>query len=191
MFSSGQMPTILCCMCGVEIQQNAANMCVTCLRESVDITEGISRQLTIHSCRSCKRFLLPPWQEVELESKTLMAACLRKIIGLNKVKLVDAAWIWTEPHSLRLKIKLTIQKEVMHGAVLQQALQVEFTIRNRQCENCEQSYAQGTWHSVVQVRQRVDHKRTFYFLEQLLLKHHAHSDCINIVTFRDGMVNYL
>lgn len=32
----------------------------------------------------------------------------------------DAVWIWTEPHSLRLHIKLTIQKEVMNGAILQQ-----------------------------------------------------------------------
>jgi nonsense-mediated mRNA decay protein 3 len=48
----------------------------------------------------------------ELESKELLALCLKKIKGLNKVKLVDAGFIWTEPHSRRLKIKLTIQKEV-------------------------------------------------------------------------------
>ena len=42
----------------------------------------------------------------------------------------------------------------------------------------------------MQVRQRVAHKRTFYYLEQLLLKHNAHSDCLNIVTFRDGMDFY-
>jgi NMD protein affecting ribosome stability and mRNA decay len=48
----------------------------------------------------------------------------------------------------------------------------------------------GSWHAVVQVRQRVTHKRTFYYLEQLLLKHNAHSDCLNIVTFRDGMDFY-
>lgn len=42
----------------------------------------------------------------------------------------------------------------------------------------------------MQVRQRVTHKRTFYYLEQLLLKHNAHSDCLNIVTFRDGMDFY-
>lgn len=82
---------------------------------------------------------------------------------------------------MRLKIKLTVQKEVMNGAVLQQAAIVEFTIRNQQCKDCEASYAQGSWHAVVQVRQRVSHKRTFYFLEQLLLKHNAHSDCIRIV----------
>jgi nonsense-mediated mRNA decay protein 3 len=133
----------------------------------------------------------------------------------------DAVWIWTEPHSLRLHIKLTIQKEVMNGAILQQvtiqlhnilqalypffhfakgllytssvwlqAALVEFTVRNQQCKDCQQDFATGSWHAVVQVRQRVTHKRTFYYLEQLLLKHNAHSDCLNIVTFRDGMDFY-
>ena len=50
------MPTILCCMCGIDILQNPSNMCVTCLRASVDITAGIPRQLTIHSCRTCERW---------------------------------------------------------------------------------------------------------------------------------------
>lgn len=187
---NGTFATILCCMCSIEIQQNPANMCVSCLRQNVDITEGILRQLTIHSCRGCGRFLCPPWQSVQLESKELLAACLRKIPGLSKVKLIDAVWIWTEPHSMRLKIKLTVQKEVMNGAILQQAALVDFTIRNQQCKNCEASYAQGVWHAVVQVRQRVSHKRTFFYLEQLLLKHGAHSDTINIVTFKDGMDFY-
>lgn len=31
---------------------------------------------------------------------------------LLKVRLVDAGFVWTEPHSKRLKVKLTIQKEV-------------------------------------------------------------------------------
>lgn len=119
-----------------------------------------------------------------------MAVCLRKISGLSMVKVVDAVWIWTEPHSLRLKIKLTIQKEVTNGAILQQAVVVDFVIRNKQCKNCEAAYAQGAWHAVVQVRQRVEHKRTFLFLEQLLLKHNAHHECIRIVTFKDGMDFY-
>jgi NMD protein affecting ribosome stability and mRNA decay len=45
-----------------------------------------------------------------LESKELLGLCLKRIRGLNKVRLVDARWIWTEPHSNRLKIELTIQK---------------------------------------------------------------------------------
>jgi nonsense-mediated mRNA decay protein 3 len=119
-----------------------------------------------------------------------MVMCLRKISGLNKVKLIDAVWIWTEPHSMRLKIKLTVQKEVMTGAVVQQATVVEFTIRNQQCKHCEASFATGAWHAIVQVRQRVPHKRTFFYLEQLILKHEAHTECIKIVTFRDGMDFY-
>jgi nonsense-mediated mRNA decay protein 3 len=91
---------------------------------------------------------------------------------------------------MRLHIKLTVQKEVMGGAVLQQAVLVEFTVRNQQCKECQQNFATGAWHAVVQVRQRVPHKRTFYYLEQLLLKHNSHSECINIVTFRDGMDFY-
>lgn len=42
-----------------------------------------------------------------------------------QVKLVDAGFIWTEPHSRRLKLKLTIQKEVMNGAILQQTFVVD------------------------------------------------------------------
>ena len=181
---------VLCCVCSVEIQPNPANMCVNCLRNDVDITEGINRSMVIHSCRSCGRFLCPPWQNVALESKELLAACMRKIPGLSKLRVVDATWIWTEPHSMRLKIKITVQKEVAGGAILQQAAVVDFAIKNQQCKNCEASYAQGVWHGVAQVRQRVSHKRTFYLLEQILLKHHAHSDCINIITYKDGMDFY-
>ena len=186
---SQQLVSVVCCVCGCEIQQNPANMCVSCLRENVDITSGINKELTIHSCRSCNRWLCPPWMELQLESKELMATCLRKIGGLNKVKLIDAVWIWTEPHSLRLKIKLTVQKEVVNNAILQQAVVVTFTIRNQQCKDCEASYAQGAWKAVVQVRQRVSHKRTFFFLEQLLLAHNAHKECINIVTFKVPPIN--
>lgn len=64
----------------------------------------------------------------------MLALCLQKIKGLNKeVKLVDASFIWTEPHSKRIKVKLTIQKEVFHGAILQQMFVVEFVVQNQQC----------------------------------------------------------
>ena len=91
---------------------------------------------------------------------------------------------------MRLKIKVTVQKEVMNGAIMQQATVVEFVQRNQQCKNCEAYYAQGAWHAIVQVRQHVTHKRTFFYLEQLLLKHNAHSECLQIQTFKDGMDFY-
>jgi nonsense-mediated mRNA decay protein 3 len=37
------------------------------------------------------------------------------------------------------------------------------------------------------VRQRVTHKRTFLFLEQLILKHNAHEKTIGIVETPDGL----
>ena len=60
------------------------------------------------------RYLNPPnhWTTAELESKELLSLCIKKIKGLSKVKLVDAGFVWTEPHSRRIKVKLTIQKEV-------------------------------------------------------------------------------
>ena len=73
----------------------------------------------------------PPkaWVRAELESKELLTFCVKKVKGLSKVKLVDAGFIWTEPHSRRLKLKLTIQAEVLNGAILQQTFVVE--VRSR------------------------------------------------------------
>jgi nonsense-mediated mRNA decay protein 3 len=43
---------------------------------------------------------------------------------------------------------------------------------------------------MVQVRQKVPHKRTFLYLEQLILKHHAHKDATNIREAKDGLDFY-
>ena len=56
--------------------------------------------------------------------------------------------------------------------------------------DCQAEFRQGGWKSLVQVRQRVGHKRTFLYLEQLILKHGAHRGCLSIETFRDGMDFY-
>ena len=65
-------------------------------------------------CRNCERFLNPPqnWTIARPESSELLSICLRKLKGLNKVRLTDAHFIWTEPHSKRLRVSVTIQKEV-------------------------------------------------------------------------------
>lgn len=115
---------------------------------------------------------------------------MKKIPGLSKVKLVDASWIWTEPHCKRLKLKLTVQKEVVSNAILQQSFVVTFIVRNQQCDECQRSYTNQSWKAVVQVRQKVDHKRTFYFLEQLILKHRAHEKASSIKSFPDGIDFY-
>jgi nonsense-mediated mRNA decay protein 3 len=59
-------------------------------------------------CKACGRYLNPPknWVLCQPESKELLSICLKRIKGLNKIKLVDASFIWTEPHSRRLKARL-------------------------------------------------------------------------------------
>lgn len=53
----------LCCSCGVTIEPNGMNMCAPCITEQVDITDGIPKQIMVHSCRGCGRsvaVLFPP-----------------------------------------------------------------------------------------------------------------------------------
>ncbi|KAL3781096.1 hypothetical protein ACHAW5_005003 [Stephanodiscus triporus] len=200
--SAGTSATILCCMCAAPISPNPSNTCSSCLASSTDVTRGISTEATLHQCRGCSRWHQSEgkWIGCDLESRELMALCLVNVSGLKKkrnddgggrVRLVDAAWVWTEPHSMRLKIRLTIQREVTSGgAILQQSFVVTFVVRNQQCVECQAAFRQGTWKNLVQVRQRVGHKRTFLYLEQLILKHGAHRGCLSIETFKDGMDFY-
>lgn len=101
-----------------------------------------------------------------------MTICLKMIKGLNKVKLVEAKFVWTEPHSRRIIVRITIQKEA-YGAVLQQDLDITFIVKTFQCEDCTNEGLDDTWNTVVQIRQKVEHKRTILFLEQQIIKHKA------------------
>lgn len=101
---------------------------------------------------------------------------------------MDAGFVWTEPHSKRLKVKLKIQKEVMNGAILEQSYVVEYVVEDHMCDSCARSAANpDQWVASVQVRQKVDHKRTFFFLEQVILKHGAAAQAINIKQIHDGV----
>ncbi|KAK4883570.1 hypothetical protein RN001_006889 [Aquatica leii] len=182
-------PTILCCECGVAIEPNPANMCVACLRSHVDITEGIPKQGTLHFCRGCERYFQPPseWISCSLESRELLSLCLKKLKGLNRVKLVDASFVWTEPHSKRIKVKLTVHGEVLGGAMLQQVFIVEFTVNHQMCTDCHRSEAQDYWRASVQVRQKSENKKTFYYLEQLILKHKVHATTLGIKPVHEGL----
>eukprot|EP01024_Parvocaulis_polyphysoides_P010056 TRINITY_DN1331_c3_g1_i1.p2 TRINITY_DN1331_c3_g1~~TRINITY_DN1331_c3_g1_i1.p2 ORF type:complete len:239 (+),score=25.04 TRINITY_DN1331_c3_g1_i1:104-820(+) len=181
---------ILCCMCGVPIQPNPSNTCVNCIRQQVDISEGIPKQVHITYCSTCSRYLSPPkhWVKASLESKELLTFCIKRIRGLQKVKLIDAGFIWTEPHSKRIKLKLTIQKEIFNGAILQQDFVVEFVVEYNMCIDCNrQNTNTEAWKANVQVRQHVDHKRTFFFLEQAIMKYGADEDCVNIKDIHEGI----
>ena len=65
------------------------------------------------------RYLQPPayWLSCGRDSQELLSLCVSKLHGMNKVRLVNAEFVWTEPHSKRLKLKLTVQKEVVYTFV--------------------------------------------------------------------------
>lgn len=183
---------ILCCECGIDIEPNPANMCINCLRLQVDITDGIPKQGVLQFCKSCERYLQPPaqWSVASLESRELLAICLKKIRGLNRVRLVDAGFIWTEPHSKRVKVKLSVQKEVLGGAIVEQVFVVEFTVNSLMCDSCHRREAKDFWRALVQCRQKVEHKKTLFYMEQLILKYNAHRDALNIKLVHEGIDFY-
>ncbi|KAG6918622.1 hypothetical protein DXG01_013033 [Tephrocybe rancida] len=180
---------VLCADCGTPIVPNSANLCVACLRNTVDITEGIPKQASVSFCRNCERFLSPPqaWTLAKPESPELLSICLKKLKGLNKVRLTEAHFIWTEPHSKRLRVSMTIQKEVLTNTILEQTFELEYLVQHGQCPDCAKLAAKNTWNSLVQVRQKVPHKRTFLYLEQLILKHGAQKDTISVKEVKDGL----
>ena len=183
--------TILCYNCGAPIDGtlSAGALCYDCLKLTTDVSEGIQREATLHTCRDCERWMQPPsqWLVAPPESRELLAICLRKLKGLNKVRVIDAGFLWTEPHSRRIKVKITVQQEAAEGTILQQTFEVEYVVAYQQCPDCAKSYTANTWRAAVQVRQKVPHKRTFLYLEQLILKHGAHKETINIKEVKDGL----
>ena len=184
-----QAAKILCCDCGIAFEPKNSNRCIGCIRTKNDITEHIPKTGTLYFCRNCERYLDPPenWILATLESKELLRLCLKKTKGLNTVRLVDARFAWTEPHSKRIKTKLLVQKELEDSTILQQDFIIEFTIQNLMCTDCHRVEAKDYWTSQIQIRQKVDHKRTFYYLEQLILKSRAHEKAVGIKPVHGGL----
>ncbi|KAJ4826388.1 hypothetical protein Tsubulata_026130 [Turnera subulata] len=181
--------SVLCCKCGIPMQPNAANMCVKCLRSEIDITEGLRRYVIIAHCPECDSYLHDKsWIKAQLESTDLLALCIKKLNLIKAVRLVHAEFVWTEPHSKRIKVRLRVQKEVLHGAVLEQTYVAEYTQKEQMCEACTRVQANpDQWVAAVQLRQHVPHRRTLFYLEQLILKHGAAVRAIKIKQVDHGM----
>ncbi|EPY20960.1 nonsense-mediated mRNA decay protein 3 [Strigomonas culicis] len=187
------VPQVHCCLCGLLIDSNPSNMCPNCLRAHVDVTDNIQKEYIVIYCPECERYLQPPkyWTHADLESRELLTLCLKRIKGLNtmsgsnsnstKGKLIDAKFLWTEPHSKRIKLKLTVQKEVFNNILIQQACLIEYIVTWQQCPTCQKiSTGQPQWDACVQLRQKVDHKKTFLYLEQVILKKRLHENFTKI-----------
>jgi len=180
---------IVCCICGVVMDANNEGICEACAKKNIDITTGITKVASLIYCRTCERYKRPPWIKVERESQDMMNLCLSKIKGLNKVQLIDSSFVWTEPHSKEIKLKLTVQKE-LNKSLISTSFIVIFKEDWTQCEDCKKTFTPHIWRAVVQLRQKVNHKRTFLFLEQVILKHKAQNKALNIKEHPEGVDFY-
>ncbi|KAM0686755.1 ribosome-binding protein [Conglomerata obtusa] len=163
------------------------NMCDRCIATEIDITASIKRNLIIEHCRQCDRYFTPPknWQMCEWGSKELLILLLKQNKALLKYRLIDSDFVYTEEHSKQLEITVKLGQDN-----IEQSVNIKYRIRNRQCPDCQKIEAKQYWTSIVQVRQRVQHKRTLLYLEQILLKSEAFKDATNIKERRDGMDFY-
>lgn len=176
----------LCCLCSATIEANMKGMCNACVKAQTDITEGITKFNILNYCKNCDRYSKPPLIRCELESSEMMALCLSKIKGLNKVKLVDSSFIWTEPHSKIIKLKLTIQREV-NNVLYESSFIAEFRVEWFMCDECQKSFTPHKWTAAVQVRQKNNNsKKTFLLLEQIILKHRLHKKMLEVKELNDG-----
>lgn len=174
---------IPCCVCGTLIAPNAANQCTTCLAQDFDLAAKLQRgpagahTIELHQCRQCRRYARTPkhYQHAEPESPQLLAICLKQIPALNgtskpPLHLVDAGFIWTEPNSMRFKVRCTVRTEYQHVPV-QQRVAVELRVKWQQCPDCSREFRSRTWMAVVQLRQKTDDsKRGLAALEMALSK---------------------
>ncbi|KAK6012434.1 hypothetical protein OSTOST_22420 [Ostertagia ostertagi] len=55
------------------------------------------------------------------------------------------------------------------------------------CDDCRRAEAKDFWRACVQVRQKAEFKKTLFYLEQLLLKHSAHSQCTGVKPVPTGI----
>lgn len=175
---------IYCCKCGALTRPRLLNMCDICAATEVDLAVNVKKQDVVEYCRKCERYLSPPrtWTRFARGSSDFLFFLLKKNRSLARLNIKEAAFEFTEEHSRRLLIRILVEE-----GGFEQALQLTVLVKRKQCPDCEKIEAKQYWQSKVQVRQRVKHKRTFMYLEQVMLKHGAHRDATNIEEVGDGL----
>lgn len=178
---------ILCCKCGIDIEPSGRNMCARCLNNDTDLTRDIKTSMVIETCRGCERYFVPPkgWRALGWGSQELLIYLLGRNKSIRGLNIVDSNFIYTEEHSKKMKVEITI---VQSG--IEQNCILNYSIRNMQCSDCMRTEAKQHWKALVQLRQRPHHKRTFLYIEQLILKHKAHLTTSNIKERKDGIDFY-
>lgn len=102
--------------------------------------------------------------------------CIKKLGAVSKAKILDAAWIWTEPHSKRLKLYVDVEKAVLDGKMnVQQRIMAEFVLKNKMCSECIRSESDHSWGAMIQLRQVGINSPLFLHEMNLLSNNIVHS----------------
>lgn len=74
------------------------------------------------------------------ELRELLALCLKRIRGLKSLsRISDCRWLYSEPHSNKLLLRLTARADVLEGkAEVEQSFNVSGLVHNMQCDECKQ-----------------------------------------------------
>lgn len=175
---------IHCCKCGTLTNPRLLNMCDPCAAKEMDLATNIKKQDNVLYCKKCDRYLSPPktWIHYDLGSNDFLLFLLKKNTTLAKLNIAEANFEYTEEHSKRVLIKLDLRENNF-----EQSLILRIFVKYTQCPDCAKVEAKQYWQSKVQVRQKVKHKRTFIYLEQVMLKSGAHKDVTDIKEVKDGL----
>ena len=181
---------IVCCICSAVIDANPSGICEICAKKNIDIVSNLPKEFTLTYCKKCDRFNRPPWVKIERESPEMMSYCLSKLKNFNhKIKIIDSSFIYTEPHSKVIKLKVTVQKEVDKNLINQSVI-IEYKENWILCRDCQKLQTPHIWCAKVQIRQKVPHKKTFMYLEQFILKHKMQEKAMNIQEVSEGVDFY-
>ena len=167
---------IHCCICGTFIEPNDVSMCIDCIRvefmkssssktnskktndnQNINLLKSNVKELT--QCKKCSRWQFNKatksgegWIHHELESPGLLTFCLKQISELNKydIKILDSNFIWTEPHSNRIKLAVDVLREILNEKVkIKEQLIVTFEIKHKQCADCIREAGEHTWYCLI------------------------------------------
>ncbi len=152
---------VVCCLCGVGIEPNDAMMCLPCLRlevahETRGSLDSVEREVV--QCPKCMQWKRDSVSAVyfpaEWESLELLTHLARRVRRLKELSVVDARFVWTEPHSKRIRVHVVYEHIVLDRTKVQQTVELEFRIRDKLCRNCGKLSAKAGWESTVQVGRR-------------------------------------
>lgn len=151
---------VACCLCGVAIEPNDSMMCLPCLRLEVarktsGTLDAVEREVV--RCPKCFQWkrdnVSSNYFSAEWESVELLTHLAKRVRRLKHLDVVDAKFVWTEPHSKRIKVQVLFEQQVLDRAKVAQRVLLEFRTRDVLCRTCSRQGDKDGWSSIVQIRQ--------------------------------------